>query len=165
MSGPVVGLAKAAELCGVSVATIRRRREILVSLGAIPSSKGWEIPISALITSGLMPNVTPSEGVSQVIPSATPVTSDGTPTVSPSATPVSELEDKVDALEKALIETRQRLEISEAVMAEKERVIQAQALALALIEGPSASGRVNHAPKKTRGFWRTLVSGKDRTKT
>lgn len=134
MTGPVVGLAKAAELCGVSTATIRRKRDTLVTLGATPSSKGWQIPVSALIASGLMPNVTPPEGVTNVNPAVTPATPHANPNVNPAVTPVSELEDKVEALEKALADTRQRLAIADAVMAEKERVIQVQERALALLE-------------------------------
>lgn len=46
-------LSQAAEVCGVSLSTIRRKRPELRKHGAIQSNKGWKIPASALIAAGL----------------------------------------------------------------------------------------------------------------
>lgn len=150
MSEPVVNLAKAAELCGVSVQTIRRKRDTLAALGATPSPKGWKIPISALIAAGLMPNVTPAHGVSVDTPSDTPVTHLGSPAATPEEELVTALTDKVAALENALTEARHKLAIADAVLAEKERVITTQERALALLESPPTP----HPPTKRRWWQR-----------
>lgn len=46
-------LSQAAEVCGVSLSTIRRKRSELRKHGAVQSNKGWKIPASALIAAGL----------------------------------------------------------------------------------------------------------------
>lgn len=61
MSGPTVDLAKAAELCGLSVSTLRRKRDALLEAGATRHDGSWEIPITSLISLGLMQNVTPPD--------------------------------------------------------------------------------------------------------
>lgn len=44
-----VGLAEAARLTGKSIATVRRRKQELIGLGATASTKGWAIPVPALV--------------------------------------------------------------------------------------------------------------------
>lgn len=41
-------LKQAAEVAGVSVSTMRRRKEALISAGATVSDRGWKIPATAL---------------------------------------------------------------------------------------------------------------------
>lgn len=55
------GMKRAAEVAGVSVSTIRRNKELLRKYGAVISPEGWEVPISALVASGLMRRQTPPD--------------------------------------------------------------------------------------------------------
>ena len=72
-NSPVVGLAEAAALCKVSPATIRRRKAVLVELGATTDPSGWRIPIPALVQVGLLDRVTPAPVPgSTVSPDTTP---------------------------------------------------------------------------------------------
>jgi hypothetical protein len=108
-----MGLAEAASACGVSVSTLRRKRGELKELGAAETARGWQIPVTALITLGLMDRVTE------------PPSSDA-----PSDTLTGELE----ALRAKLAAAEQRAAVAEAVAAERERVIQTQAMALRMVE-------------------------------
>lgn len=58
---PVFGMKRAAEVAGVSVSTIRRNKERLRECGAVISPDGWEVPMSALVASGLMRRQTPPD--------------------------------------------------------------------------------------------------------
>lgn len=99
-NSPVVGLAEAASLCKVSPATIRRRKALLVELGATTDPSGWRIPIPALVQVGLLDRVTPA-----------PVTgSDVSPVTSP----------PVDNPQIALLETLVR-QLQDALEREKAR--------------------------------------------
>lgn len=55
------GMKRAAEVAGVSVSTIRRNKELLRTHGAVISPDGWQVPITALVASGLMRRQTPAE--------------------------------------------------------------------------------------------------------
>lgn len=61
MAEPVLTLAEAARACGVSVSTMRRRLTRLTEHGATRHDTSWRIPISALVTTGMMPSVTPPD--------------------------------------------------------------------------------------------------------
>ena len=52
---------RAAEVAGVSVSTLRRNKELLRTHGAVISADGWQVPLSALVASGLMRRTTPPE--------------------------------------------------------------------------------------------------------
>jgi hypothetical protein len=56
---PSLSLADAAKACGVTKPTIRARKDKLVELGAMVSKSGWQIPVTALISVGLMEPATP----------------------------------------------------------------------------------------------------------
>lgn len=62
---PVFGMKRAAEIAGISVSTIRRNRSRLEECGAKICPEGWEVPISALVASGLMRGRTPPEDSSK----------------------------------------------------------------------------------------------------
>lgn len=111
---PSLGLAEAAKHCGVSTATIRRKKPALVEYGATTDATGWKIPYSALIAVGLAPSVTPP---------AEPVT----PAVEPSVSPTADLE-------RQLAQALARAEKAEAVLFERERIIEVQAQALRMLE-------------------------------
>lgn len=57
---PVFGMKRAAEIAGISVSTIKRHKSRLEECGAVISPKGWKVPISALVASGLMKPTTPA---------------------------------------------------------------------------------------------------------
>lgn len=139
-----MGLAEAAAACGVSVSTLRRKRLQLRELGAAETAKGWQIPVTALITLGLMDRVTaPSQ--------ATPSSSGLTGVMKPlSDTPVDTPSNEIEALQAAHMELKERLAdaerraaVAEAVANERERIIQTQASALRMLEAGTPS---SHPP-------------------
>lgn len=124
---PTLGLAEAAKACNVSVSTLRRRKDILVAAGAIVTPKGWLIPIPALVSLGYLGSTTPPGDTSQdtpMAPTSTPPTDD------PHATALVEL----DSLRSRLADAEQRAAVAEAIATERERVIQAQAATLRMLE-------------------------------
>ncbi|PQZ85455.1 hypothetical protein CQ018_19720 [Arthrobacter sp. MYb227] len=118
-----MGLAEAAKACGVSVSTIRRRKDILLSAGARITSTGWQIPIPALVSSGLMGGTTPPPDVS-----VTPAT------VSPVGIPDDMVIQELESLRARLVDAERRAAVAEAQAVERERVIQVQATALRMLE-------------------------------
>lgn len=127
MQPAVVGLAEAARVAGVSASTIRRRRTELEALGAVQGPKGWQIPIPALIELGLMARTTAPD---EVIP---PETSHETPV---EGVMTGSTESEVEALRGALAAAELRAAVAEAVAQERERIIEAQAQALRMLEAP-----------------------------
>jgi hypothetical protein len=126
--GPTLGLAEAAKACGVSVSTLRRKRPELEANGAAQTAKGWRIPVTTLIALGLMDRTTDTRHDSQ---HDTPMT----PTTTP---PSDALIAQLDALRAALADAEQRAAVAEAVAAERERMIQTQAMALRMLEASKA---------------------------
>lgn len=138
-SAPVLGLAQAAKACGVSESTIRRKRPDLLAAGATQDSRGWRIPIPALVELGLMDRTTPPD---------TPETPSFVVQEAVMEPPVqSPLEPLVEALREKLAAAEQRAAVAEAVSAERERIIEAQAQTLRMITaGPSAQEESPAAP-------------------
>lgn len=122
---PLMGLAEAATACGVSVSTLRRKRGELKELGAAETARGWQIPVTALITLGLMDRVTDPPSYD-----------------APSDTLTGEL----DALRAQLAAAEQRAAVAEAVAAERERVIQTQAMALRMLEASKTPAPADPEP-------------------
>lgn len=148
---PMLGLAEAAKACNVSLSTIRRRRAELLAMGATSDARGWRIPIPALIELGLMDRTTAPDDTPQIprqsasVPGMTPVM---TP---PSDTP-SDTSELLEELRSQLAKAEQRAAVAEAVAAERERVINAQAQALRMLEaGPSRSRFEPEAPETLEG--------------
>ncbi|GAA4655622.1 hypothetical protein GCM10023346_48590 [Arthrobacter gyeryongensis] len=131
MTAPVLGLAEAAKACGVSQSTLRRKRPELLELGAAQGPKGWSIPITALIALGLMDRTTVGTPES---PAGRPSTADVAALMEPPAK--SSMEALVEALKADLAEAEKRAAVAEAVAAERERIIAAQAQALRMLEAP-----------------------------
>lgn len=124
---PVMGLAEAARVCGVSVSTIRRKRLELAEHGAAQTAKGWQIPVTALIAVGLMGRTTPPpETPSADAPDA--------PSEAPVTPPVDGLREELDVLRSQLADAERRAAVAEAVAAERERIIQAQQMSLRMLE-------------------------------
>lgn len=117
---PTLGLAEAAKACGVSVSTLRRKRPELTAHGAAQTAHGWRIPVTALIALGLMDRTTGSHHDGQHDVPMTP-TSDA-------------LTAQLDALRTALADAERRAAVAEAIAAERERMIQTQAMALRMLE-------------------------------
>lgn len=127
MQPTVVGLAEAARVASVSESTIRRRRDELQALGAVQTAKGWQIPIPALIELGLMARTTAPDEL------APPDTSHETPVED---VMTGGIESELEALRGALTAAEQRAAVAEAVAQERERIIEAQAQALRMLEAP-----------------------------
>jgi hypothetical protein len=119
-----LGLAEAAKACGVSVSTLRRKRPELAANGAAQTAAGWRIPITALIALGLMDRTTDARHESQ----------HDTPMTPAMTAPVDALTAELDALRTALADAERRAAVAEAVAAERERMIQTQAMALRMLE-------------------------------
>lgn len=132
---PLMGLAEAAKACGVSVSTLRRKRTELKNLGAAETAKGWQIPVTALITLGLMDRVTAPLHEAPTAPTVKGVVTP--PVETPDDAPLVELEalrkSRADLLAK-LADAEQRAAVAEAVATERERIIQTQATALRMLE-------------------------------
>ncbi|MBB2997685.1 hypothetical protein E9229_003958 [Paeniglutamicibacter cryotolerans] len=132
---PIMGLAEAARECGISVSTLRRRKEALVTAGATVSPKGWEIPIPALVALGYLGSTTP--------PPASPVTPATKP---PGDARVEAALIEVDSLRARLADAEQRAAVAEAIAGERERVIQAQAATLRMLERGTPAGPAESLP-------------------
>jgi hypothetical protein len=117
---PLMGLAEAAKACGVSVSTIRRKRDQLTELGAAQTANGWHIPVTALIEAGLMERTTPAPS---------PDTPDA-----PASPSSDALTGELEALRAKLADAERRAAVAEAIAAERERMIQTQAMALRMLE-------------------------------
>lgn len=119
-------MAEAARITGLSVSTLRRRRDALTEHGATRHDGAWSIPLSSLVTLGLMPRVTPPD---------TPSNDHLTPVMTP---PGDEALDALkaerdQALQQAA-DAERRAEVAERIAAERDRVIEAQSHALRLLE-------------------------------
>lgn len=141
--GPVLGLAEAARVCGVSVATMRRKKAELVELGAVASADGWAIPVAVLVRLGLMDGVTPPGGgrATDVTPHAAP----------PSDTGGSAVEAD---LRRRLDEALRRAELAEALAAERAAALEVERMALRMLTGavtPAAS--VDQGGQSGRRSW------------
>ena len=126
-------VSQAARACNVSRSTLYRRMEQLAAHGATQGATGWDIPVSALVATGLLPKV------------SAPDTPPGTLGASQGGT-VRRSAGQVDLEQVATLETRLReaetqiqllqaqKEAAEAIARERERVIDAQRVALRALE-------------------------------
>lgn len=126
MTGPVLTMAEAARTCGVSVSTLRRHRDALMTYGATRHDASWAIPVSALVALGLMPRVTPSDA---------PTTAHAPPvTTSPEDGVVEALKAERDQALHQAADAKRRAETAERIATERDRVIEAQSYSLRLLE-------------------------------
>ncbi len=112
--------------CGISVSTMRRHRDELVKLGATVSDQGrWSIPIPALIEAGLMDRRTPPDALVGIM----------TPTLAPDyLDQITQLERQLQEEILARKDEHAGRVLAEQVAAERERIIQAQAQTLRILE-------------------------------
>lgn len=134
MTGEVFGLAEAARVTGVSVSTLRRRRDDLRKHGASTDSKGgWQIPVHTLLALGLLDKVT-----ADVEPVEPP------PVIPPDGGLVTALKTEVEQLRAALADAERRAAVAEARAEERNRVIETQQVAMRLLEAPVSPSRTTY---------------------
>lgn len=142
-AAPTMGLAEAARACNVSVATLRRRKDLLIQAGATITDKGYQIPIPALVSLGFLSSTTAPPGTA-------PAVTEEPDTAPPLETPMEPARNEVEILRRQLAEAETRAQVAEAIAAERERIIEAQSLALRMLErgtpGAPASNPVTESP-------------------
>lgn len=118
----VFSMKKAAEVAGISVSTLRRRRDDLIAAGADISPDGWKVPMTALVACGLIAG----EGAQ---PAEKPNHFDsqhGSERVATAQTQrFEELTAQVRDLEREVGEWRRRAEVAEARAEERGRALDA----------------------------------------
>lgn len=118
----VFSMKQAAQVAGISVSTLRRRRTDLIAAGADISPDGWKVPMTALVACGLIAGEGP-EAASRPA-SVTPRPGEGHED-SRQAHQLEELTDQVRELEREVGEWRRRAEVAEARAEERGRALDA----------------------------------------
>lgn len=108
---------EAADVAGVSVSTLRRRRTELEDAGAVISTEGWKVPMTALIATGLIK----TEGPGREEPPQNPAHDE-------TAQDVEELLAEITGLKEQVAEWRRRAEVAEAISRERGSTIEAMRL-------------------------------------
>lgn len=118
----VFSMKRAAEVAGISVSTLRRRRDDLVAAGADISPGGWKVPMTALVACGLIAG----EGsqVAEKVPRPGSQHSQ-THASAADATQLQELTERVRELEREVYDWRRRAEVAEARAEERGRALDA----------------------------------------
>lgn len=118
----VFSMKQAAEVAGVSVSTLRRRRGDLVAAGADISPEGWKVPMTALVACGLIAG----EGSGALERPIRPQPHLETDQVlATQAKQVEELTNQIRDLEHEVSEWRRRAEVAEARAEERGRALDA----------------------------------------
>lgn len=120
---------EAARVAGVSVSTLRRRRDELTAAGAVIDPNGWQVPITALIAAGLISgeghpaddNDTPAAETSRASDAATANAPDEDPGA---GVRVRQLEQQVQDLNEQLHHWQRRAEVAEARAEERARSLE-----------------------------------------
>lgn len=120
----VFGMRRAAEVAGVSVSTLRRNKELLQAHGAVIAADGWQVPLSALVASGLMRRTTPPEA-------STAPSQQAETTRDPGA--LAEAHERIRELEREALELRFRAEKAEAIAQERGSALEAERMALRML--------------------------------
>lgn len=115
----VFSMKEAANVAGVSVSTLRRRREDLIGAGADISADGWQVPMTALVACGLIAG----EGPQREQPSGRPQMQ--SQEASDMSAQLEELTAQVRDLEREISEWRRRAEVAEARAEERGRALDA----------------------------------------
>lgn len=126
-SSPTFTLSEAVEACTCSRSTLRRKFKAGEIDGATQNNSGqWQIPISALVTAGLMASTSPPEEPTE---------------------PAESSPNELDALKAENVELRKRAEIAEAVAEEREKALEDTRLALRALSA-------GEAVKDRKRWWR-----------
>lgn len=115
----VFSMKEAASVAGVSVSTLRRRREDLIAAGADINADGWKVPMTALVACGLIVGEGPQREHQYGRPKAQP---QEPPEMSAQ---LKELTSQVRDLEREVSEWRRRAEVAEARAEERGRALDA----------------------------------------
>lgn len=115
----VFSMKEAANVAGVSVSTLRRRREDLIGAGADISADGWQVPMTALVACGLIAG----EGPQREQPGGRPQMQ--SQEASDMSAQLEELTAQVRDLEREVSEWRRRAEVAEARAEERGRALDA----------------------------------------
>lgn len=150
----VFSMKQAAEVAGISVSTLRRRRTDLIAAGAVISPDGWKVPMTALVACGLIAGEGP-EAASRPA-SVTPRPGEG-PEASGQSRQLDELTAQVRELEREVSEWRRRAEVAEARAEERGRALDAlrianetERMALRMLTaGTSTATPMQPAPEST----------------
>lgn len=147
-TAPALGFAAAAKACGISESTLRRKRPELLAAGARQTPKGWSIPIPVLVELGLMDRTTAPDAVTA--PGSAQESHLGPAVTAPG---LAEMEPLMTALREKLADAEMRAAVAEAVAAERERIIEAQAQTLRMLEAPERVSRshVEYGPMNVPG--------------
>lgn len=146
---------QAAEACGVSVDTVKRRIKKLEELGAYKNSRGaWRVTPEQLRGAGLKPGA-PLKGT-RAVPQGTESAPGAT-----GGAEVEQLRARVVELEAALKVEKARVEAAERVAEERSRALDLLARSLRVLEAPRAEPvrepeRKEPEPEESRGFFSRL---------
>lgn len=135
----VFTMKEAAEVAGVSVSTLRRRRSELEAAGAVISSDRWRVPITSLEAIGLMG---PNKALN-TLPIPQKISRDNPPHKNEELTDALQ---RIRDLELENLELRHRAEMAEAIARERLDALNAERLALRMIvASPSTSSNDERA--------------------
>jgi hypothetical protein len=158
---PSVGLKEAARVCGVSVATVRRRKDSLIAHGATTAEDGWMIPIPALVAVGLLDRTSPPDTLPRVgqVPTA----------ISPDDAALASLRDELATERLARVTAEHRAALAEAVMESQSKNLEDVRRALrALTAAPTSQSPTEPVPlsvdlaetpvsqRPAKSWWRRL---------
>lgn len=118
----VFSMKQAAEVAGISVSTLRRRRSDLIAAGADISPDGWKVPMTALVACGLIAGEGPGSA-SRPASVTSPPGKGHKP--SEQSRQLDELTAQVRELEHEVGEWRRRAEVAEARAEERGRALDA----------------------------------------
>ena len=118
---------RAAEVAGVSVSTLRRNKELLRTHGAVIAADGWQVPLSALVASGLMRRTTPPEA------STAPPQEVQEAGTARDPVALTEAQERIRELEREALELRFRAEKAEAIAQERGSALEAERMALRML--------------------------------
>lgn len=118
----VFSMKQAAQVAGISVSTLRRRRTDLIAAGADISPDGWKVPMTALVACGLIDGEGP-EAASR--PASVTPRPGQSPGASGQSRQLDELTAQVRELEREVGEWRRRAEVAEARAEERGRALDA----------------------------------------
>lgn len=118
----VFSMKQAAEVAGISVSTLRRRRTDLIAAGADISPDGWKVPMTALVACGLIAGEGPEAASRPASVTSRPGESHG---ASGQSGQLDELTAQVHELEREVGEWRRRAEVAEARAEERGRALDA----------------------------------------
>lgn len=112
----ILTLNRAAEVAGVSLSTMKRRREELRDHGAQQTAEGWRIPVSALIALGMLDKVNAGSEPQGNPQLRTPLTP---PTSEPPSSTDDDAHHLIGQLRAQLAEAEQRAAVAEAQAEER----------------------------------------------